>query len=188
MIELTPTEADDLEFLSLVQRIANGAIAVLLVPEVYLVHVDNWFDFKWLGWWSKWERGGMKELRVPPFNPNRVLGQKHFVWDPRASTWTSDGSGKPLHVPQPGRRTFAKAISQISNCSAFIWYSGRSAPDKAGSLMVYRSGIDDYAWYASFKKADRWQINHECRILRSQLESFAKRGGEMELAPTHRKK
>src|SRR3954469_13136765 len=100
MIELAPTDAEDLEFLSLVQRIANGAISALRVQEVYLVHLDNWFDFKWLGWWSKWEREGIKELRVPPFTPNRVLSQKHFVWDASTRAWNAGGSGRPLHVRQ----------------------------------------------------------------------------------------
>ena len=55
MIELVPTEPDDAAFLVLIQRIVSGAVAVLKMHEVYVVHVDNWFDYKWLGWWSNRE-------------------------------------------------------------------------------------------------------------------------------------
>jgi hypothetical protein len=48
MIELVPAEYDDLGFLSLARRIINGAIVELRMREVFLVHVDNWFDHKWL--------------------------------------------------------------------------------------------------------------------------------------------
>ena len=53
VIELVPIQHDDVAFLSLAQRIMNGAIAELGMREVFLVHVDNWFDHKWLGWWSR---------------------------------------------------------------------------------------------------------------------------------------
>lgn len=64
MIELIPCEHDDDAFLALVQKIVNGAIDTLQVHEVYLVHVDKWFDWEWLGWRSR--RG--KELKIPPFD------------------------------------------------------------------------------------------------------------------------
>ena len=57
MIELVPTEHDDIAFLSLVQRIINGAIAAQRMREVFLVHIDNWFDHKWLGWRSSFAKG-----------------------------------------------------------------------------------------------------------------------------------
>src|SRR5437868_4087743 len=85
MLELIPSEYDDVAFLSLVQRIVNGAVAALHVREIYLVHVDNWFDHKWLGWRSR--RG--TELSVPPFDPNRVRSEEHFIWDADRSRWTS---------------------------------------------------------------------------------------------------
>src|SRR6266852_6141254 len=102
MIELVPAELDDVAFLSLVQRIVNGAISSLQVREVYLVHIDNWFDHKWLGWWSSWKHKELKVLYVPPFNPNRVRSQKHFLWDGNSSRWTLTGQGKNLHLRQPG--------------------------------------------------------------------------------------
>jgi hypothetical protein len=184
MIELVPTQHDDPAFLSLAQRIVNGAIADLHVREVYVVHVDNWFDFKWLGWWS-WSKAGLERLVVPPFNPNRVRGQKHFIRDVDGTQWTCIGSGMPLHVRRAGRSSLAQPIDRVSDAAAFVWYSGNTATNTAGSLMVYRSGTDGYAWYASFKNEDGWTINGEARVSRRELRSFEERGRQLELVCAH---
>ena len=89
MIELVPSDYDDIVFLQLAQRIVNGAVAALWVREIYLVQTDNWFDYKWLGFWSTWKGSELLELFVPPFNPNRVRSEKHFVWDAISSRFTS---------------------------------------------------------------------------------------------------
>ena len=47
MIKLVPLGGDDPGFLTLIQPIINGALAVLGTREVFLVQTDNWFDFKW---------------------------------------------------------------------------------------------------------------------------------------------
>jgi hypothetical protein len=180
MIELVPCEHDDLGFLQLAQRIVNGAVAALGVRDVYLVHIDNWFDHKWFGWWS-WEETDLKKLCVPPFNPNRVLSEKHFIWDANTSRWTSCGQGKPLHVRQPGRwRSYAKPLERLSKSAVFTWYSGNTVTNRAGSLMLYLSGAEGYGWYASFTKEQLWKVNDELRVTRSELVSFEERGREME--------
>jgi len=183
MIELVPAEHDDVAFLSLAQRIMNGAIAALQMREVFLVQVDNWFDHKWLGWWS---RKGEEELRVPLFTPNRVRSEKHFVWDVEKSAWTSIGLPIPLHIRQPGRPWLARPLDRYSKCAAFIWYSGSTAMNKVGSLMLYLSGAEGYAWYASFKKDEHWAVSDEFRVTRRELASFEERGRQMELGTEKR--
>ena len=69
MIELLPAENDDVAFLELAQRVVNGAIAVLQVHEIYLVHVDNWFDHKWLGFIQKMSLTSLSRSQVVPFDP-----------------------------------------------------------------------------------------------------------------------
>ncbi len=153
MIELMPSDGDDPPFLEPVQRIVNGAIAKLSVREVYLVHIDNWFDYKWLGFWSTWNEREPTELVVPPFNPNRVRSEKHFVRDAIGSRFTLTAHEKPLHRKQPGRSaSFAVPLDQVAKSAAFIWYSGNTVTNTAGSLMFYLSGAEGYAWYASFSK------------------------------------
>lgn len=178
MIELAPADDDGVSFLSLVQRIANGAIATLEIGDVFLVHVDTWFDHKWLRWRGR--RG--EELRVPTFTPNRVRSEKRFVWDVGTSAWTSVGLQRSLHVRQPGRPWLAQPLDRFSSHAAFIWYSGSTATNTTGCLMFYLSGADGYAWYASFTKAVQWAVADEVQITRRELASFEARGLQLELA------
>jgi hypothetical protein len=177
MIELIAADNDDVAFLSLVQWIVNGAIVELRMREVFLVHVDNWFDHKWLGWWSRKE----EELRVPTFTPNRVRSEKHYVWNGETSAWESIGMQRPLHVRQPGRPWLAQPLDRFSESAAFIWYSGSSATNKVGSLMLYLSGAEGYSWYASFRKSEEWIVADEFRITRRELSVFGERGRQLEL-------
>jgi hypothetical protein len=175
VIELIPSEHDDIAFLSLVQRILNGAIIKLDVREVYLVQMDNWFDWKWLGWRSR--RG--QELSIPPFDPNRVRSEKHFIWDTERLQWTSSDPPKPLHIRQPGRSWTAQPMGRFSSSAAFIWYSGNSATNKAGSLMFYLSGAENYAWYASFRKNTHWMVQGIRQITRWELMEFEDCGSQL---------
>jgi hypothetical protein len=182
MIELAPTEHDDVEFVALVQWILNGALAALEVREVYLVHTDNWFDWKWLGFWSRGDHKELTELRIPPFNPNRICLEKHFVWDAAEARWMVAGHSTPLHVMRPGPSLVApEPLDRWSKSAAFIWYSGNSTVNRAGSLMFYLSGAGTYAWYASFRKNGRWKVNGERRIGRRELSAFEDRGRDLEL-------
>jgi hypothetical protein len=181
MIELTPADHDDIGFLSLAQRITNGAVATLKISEVFLVHVDNWFDHKWLGWWSRWRNRKVEELRVPLFSPNRVCSEKHFIWDVETSEWKSVGLPTPLHRRQAGRPWLAQPLDRFSNCAAFIWYSGNTATNKVGSLMLYLSGAEGYSWYASFRKGEEWTVSDESQVTRRELLSFEEHGHQLEL-------
>ena len=176
MIELIPTENDDLAFLCLVQRIVNGAIAALQVCEVYLVHIDNCFDHKWL----RWHYRSGQELRVLPFDPNRVRSEKHFVWDADHSRWMAVDQRKPLHVRRPGRSSLDQPIDRFSRSAAFIWYSGNTVTNQAGSLMFYLSGAEGYAWYASLTKKEHWTVGDECQITRRELKAFEQWTGARE--------
>src|SRR6266576_3106244 len=165
MIELVPTENDDAAFLALAQRIVNGAIVELGMREVFLVHVDNWFDHKWLGWWSRKD----EELRVPTFTPNRVLSEQHFLWKVEASVWESIELQKPLHIRQPGRPWLAQPIDRFSESAAFIWYSGNTRVNRGGSWMLYRGGPGAYWWYASFGEGKGGPVAKECQTTRRDL-------------------
>lgn len=173
MIPLIAAADDDAEFLTLAERILSGAVAALEVREVYLVRVDNWFDHKWLGWRSRWRHGELQELRIPLFTPNRVSSERRFVRDADSSSWNSVCIPQPLHVRQPGRTALARPIDGVADRAAFIWYSGGTAINQIGSLMLYLSGADGYRWYASLKKADRqWSVADEFGITRSELLAF----------------
>src|SRR5262249_13840042 len=122
-------------------------------------------------------------LYVPPFNPNRVLSQKHFFWQGDSSQWTLTGEEKPLHIRQPGRRrSHAQRLDQISKSAVFIWYCGNTNSNRVGSMMLYLSGSENYAWYASFRKDEAWTIADGFKITRRELMIFEERGRQMESA------
>ena len=194
MIELIPSEYDDIAFLSLVERIVNGALITLHAHEAYLVHIDNWFDYKWLYWRSRGkdlhlplfdcnrvrkEDHFIMELCVPMFDPNRVRSEKHFIWEENRSQWTPVDHPKPLHLRQLGRPSLAQPLDRFSKSAAFIWYSGNSVTNQAGSLMLYLSGAEGYAWYASFAKKEHWKVEGERRITRRELIAFEHCGSQI---------
>ncbi|HEV8000954.1 MAG TPA: hypothetical protein VGP63_13805 [Planctomycetaceae bacterium] len=174
MLRLAPTESDDIDFLSHIERIINGAIAVLAIHDVFVVHVDSWFDHKWLGW-----RSG-STLRVPTFTPNRIRSERRFLRDDAHDAWTPVGIKKPLHILQPGRTHLAQPLDRFSDEAGFIWYSGSTATNTMGSLMFYRSGADERAWHASLQKKIEWAITEQCRISRDELLGFEGHGRRLE--------
>jgi hypothetical protein len=178
MIELTPTGNDDPGFLSLTKRMINGAASAHEVRDVFLVHIDSWFDHKWLGWWS-WKGNG---LCVPPFTPRRVISQRRFLRIAEPATWTSAAIKRPLHIRQPGRSTRARPLDRYSQDAAFAWYSGSTTTNTLGCLMFYRTGTERYAWYASMGKKTNWAIVETCQISPGELRSFEERGRELETA------
>jgi hypothetical protein len=177
MIELVPLDHDDTSFLCLVGRIINGAVLSLQTRELYLVHVDNWFDWKWLGWRS--QKG--KELNVPPFDPNRICSEKHLVWNATRLEWTSVGLPKPLHSSRPGRSWLAQPLKVYSEHAAFIWYSGNTRANQTGNLMLYLSGAEDYAWYASFRKRGHWRFSVGRHTNEKEVMEFEHLGGQIEV-------
>jgi hypothetical protein len=177
MIDLESCDNDDADFVSLAQQIVNGAVATLQVAEVHVVHVDNWFDHKWLGWRSR--RG--EEPRIPPFAPNRVCSESHLILDVNQGRWEAVALRRPLHLRQPGRTWLTQPLDRFSDSAAFIWCSGNSLTNTAGSLMFYLSGGEGYAWYASFAKGGRWKIDGARQITRRELAAFEARGRRMML-------
>lgn len=172
MIRPIAAADDDPSFIALAERILGGAITALQVREVYLVRIDNWFDFKWLGWRSRWRHGELQQLRIPLFTPNRVCSEQRFLRDAESSTWNAAPIPKPLHLRQPGRPWLAQPVDRIAEHAAFIWYSGGTGSNKVGSLMLYLSGAEGYRWYASLKAGDPWTVADEVGITRGELLAF----------------
>lgn len=115
MIEIKRTEDDDSEFVTLVSRLISGVVLRHDAEKLYLVHIKNWFDHKWLEFSGKvlgalgvWQR----RMTYPPFNPNRVFfgaasrqegGERHIsrVFTPTPSRMAAEFL-QPLQ-PDPER-------------------------------------------------------------------------------------
>ena len=79
-------ELDDPAFISLVGTFVNAYANSASATRIYLIHIDNWFGERWLGFAGKFRgiagirqrRGKLgvdertRSLAIPPFRPSRV--------------------------------------------------------------------------------------------------------------------
>lgn len=170
MIEIKLVENDDKEFIEIVEKLLNTSIKSTFPNEIFIVKIDNWFDFKWqsfsgktLGLVSVWH----KELRIPPFIPNRVLEQTYFKrFD---GTYVEQKFGD-LHIYQHSDANFNRKISLISNSALFLWFSGNTKNTLRGSIMLYQIENElNNSCYVSFVKKGNWQINKTEDISRNEV-------------------
>jgi hypothetical protein len=166
---------DDSAFLAAVDRIIASIVTRDRPEEVYLVHIDNWFDHKWLrysGYGAVPFHGGLsihtakKEhyqdyLTFPPFTPNRVVAQYLFC---RVADCDYEEQAMPYLIHRRERerssRNLNRRVARFSGSALFVWYSSGSISSRRGSVMVYsaREG-DTHAWYACFSDRQGWQLD-----------------------------
>ena len=103
MIDLKPTQDEDGRFVALTSQLLNRLIRLHSPQEVYVIHIDHWFDHKWQSFSGKtigavglWR----STLTVPPFEPGRVVSQSYFcAKDSSTKSYSLEGA-KPLHLEQ----------------------------------------------------------------------------------------
>jgi hypothetical protein len=172
MIMLPCHRRDDLDFILLASRLITGTARLAGLRKVVVVRVDYWFGDRWLGFQGKFlGAAGVREkpdspsghLCVPPFHPHRVRSELcyrlteedqargPFPNEPRLHGWRSSESNLRL--------TLEKAASP----GVFGWYNGDTRSTSQAALMVYTLSADGASgWYASFEKAQTWQL--KCRV------------------------
>ena len=166
MISLKPKENVDESFVTIVERILSGTLQFHPFEVVYVVLIDNWFDHKWLEFESNHidsdELGWRTKLKLPPFEPSRVMDQTCFR---KHTSGYESCSSKPLHISSSSR-----SLAEICLSGAFVWYSFVGNSSDRGSVMVYlnREG-KGAAWYASFVKSPNWHINKVKGISKREL-------------------
>jgi hypothetical protein len=167
---------DDPAFLAVVDRVIATLVLQDRPEEVYLVHIDNWFDKKWLRYSGygvvafpagyPWfptvkEEHSQDQLTFPPFTPNRVVAQYLFGR-------VADGAYEeqaPAHLIHPLRRersakNLHRRVVDFSRSGLFVWYSSGSAANRRGSLLVYSAREDEVAaWYAGFSERQGWRLD-----------------------------
>lgn len=177
MLELTATAEDDPAFIDLVNRILRNAIRCYRPSELFLIHIDSWFDHKWNEYAGRvgyccnvW----LDPLRPPPFAPNRVVSQLVFAKSP-AEPFEFDRKKAPaLHVYQSSADNSHRRLKTISPSGLFLWYSSGTSSADRGSLMVYAIQDDlNLGWYVSFDKRGDWKIAATTGISRNEIRYFA---------------
>jgi hypothetical protein len=159
MIQLAHGSSDDAGFIHLVTRTAEIVVKRYPPSALYVLRINNWFDAKWVGFSGKvlgavpfWQR----DVTLPPFVPNRVESQQY--WEHDSGKFISIDAIKPLHRRQPSNSNLQRRLADVAPGASFIWYSGKTAANSRGSMMVYIADRDSYwTWYAGLKKADEWR-------------------------------
>ena len=80
----------------------------------------------------------MKEITIPPFNPNRVLSSR-FV---RVKDSGNKRIEKAIHGYRRSTETGRNLVEEYSKDWLLLWYSSNTNKNQKGSLMVYVSQND----------------------------------------------
>jgi len=178
MIEVHKTESDDPEFLKLVANLLHGLAVGGAPRELHLIHIDNWFDHKWLGFSGKalgalgvWKDG--QRLTVPAFTPNRVLSHQYFSLSNAGSTLHETPPPTEIHLKIWSAVNLQRRISEVSHHAALVWYSGNTRTNRKGAVMAYVPTESDYrTWYASLAAGTAWRIEKTKGITKADFESL----------------
>jgi hypothetical protein len=167
---------DDPAFLAVVDRILATLVCQDRPDDLYLVHIDNWFDRKWLRYSGygviafpqgyPWilvakEEHRQKQLTFPPFTPNRVVSQYLFC---RVANVGYEEQVPAQLIHRRDRQRSAKnlhrRVTNFSRSGLFVWYSSGSVANGRGSLLVYSVKQDAVAaWYAGFSDRGGWRLD-----------------------------
>ncbi len=186
--------ADDSDFYGLLDHFFERVAYRLRPPNLFLIRIDNWFDWKWLGFAGTvpldtisllgpvdlptatrgvWSSGA--NTTVPPFTPSRIVRQHHF----RCGDGTIQRPSTPLAVHSAVRRRTAprneRRILDICEAGWFFWLSSDSASTGRGSLLGYHANRDSVGgWYASFERSrsGRWIVSRSRNMNRDTLASL----------------
>lgn len=164
-----------------VEWIVTGCLREYRPAEVYTTRIRDWFDYKWcyfsgktlgaLGV-SKWT-----ELTLPPFVPNRVLGQHHYDRVSPDLDLYEQTDAPPLHIHQESAANFQRFIRRTTNDGTLFWFSSGSAASGRGSIMVYHVMPDlKFGWHVTFMKKAEWQIENVTFTSRPIVEALRKSG------------
>jgi hypothetical protein len=188
---------DDNDFIPLVQSVLSGLLAQGRPEQVWIIHIDNWFDHKWLrfsgnGIVKFWPGVGpiasdfiinrvdssksplyQERLTFPPFAPDRVLGQWSY----------SHGNGEYREFPSPAlphsterkrsKSNLQRRVQQFSGSACFLWYSGNTLANGRGAVMVYSVDAPGVScWYAAFSRKDGWRLDRTKGIQQDEVQKL----------------
>jgi hypothetical protein len=168
-MEITPQIGDAPEFVQRAEDAVNGILRLHLPEALLLIKTDNWFGFKWLGFsgrkfigrfarlpvWHLRQYRLTKEIRIPPFVPERILSQRRFA----APDYNETDAGEAIHKRVRSGLAIRRTASTEAPKTAFVWYSGNSAANERGALMAYIPVEESYwAWYAAFESGKTWKL------------------------------
>jgi len=160
MIQADEEIKSQVEFEAIADRALRNSVRLSQVDEAYLVKVRGWFDYKWESFSGTLMHGiaiWRGDLRIPPFHPSRILGEKHFRND--AEGLREITASQHLHIAQASADNLRRRVSDICKSGVVAWYSSSGGESDKASLMIYSvvSG-ESNGWYAGFVRQGEWRL------------------------------
>ena len=179
-LELVSTGHDDPVFVQTVARILRATVVCYAPQDIYVVHIDNWFDHKWLSFsgccWSQCATWLGPLLRIPAFHPHRVVSQRYYRRNVTPSGGYEASEAPPLHTDERLDPQQRPRLHRISPAGLYLWYSGRTKQVDRASLMGYFGREAEHVgWYASFLKREAWKVGMAKGIGVDEVKRFAAR-------------
>jgi hypothetical protein len=181
MIPISRSREDEPGFIEQVQCIVAGCINQYKPAEVYVIRIRDWFDYKWC-YFSGKALGALavskfRDLTLPPFVPNRVIAQEHYVRVEADSDVFQLSNAPPLHIRQRSGENFKRFIRRTTNHGTLFWFSSGSMATGRGSLMVYNVSPDiKFGWHVTFLKKVQWQIEKVTFTSKAMVEALRRLG------------
>jgi hypothetical protein len=169
-----------------IERIVNGCAHHYKPAGFYLIRVRGWFDHKWLGFAGK--RHGQvgvwnSRLTLPPFNPNRVLSQRFYVWSPQDKGYARSTGWARIHQHQHSSDNLRRYVGRVGRSVALAWFCSDTLKSGKGSLMVYvRTPRGINGWFVSLDKTDDGRRKQTDNIALADVEKFEEAGKDLEPA------
>ncbi|MGC4093053.1 MAG: hypothetical protein QM756_35230 [Polyangiaceae bacterium] len=176
MLELD--ESDDIQFVHMIRPVIVGVLKDLTPPQAYVVKVNQWFGPRWLHFSHK-ALGALRvtslDLCIPPFVPARVISETYY--ERTGGTLNQAAASLRLHIEQSSAQNARRHLRELCPDAALFWWTGDTLRSGRGTLMAYLPGHEGHsAWYAEFKRTERWQYALTRRISSAELDRFAYAG------------
>ena len=189
-MEILSRQNDDPEFVELVKRVIAGCINDSFPKTIIVIQIDNWFDYKWLGFSGIGRVGfptvvnldvdtALDEFRqdqitLPPFSPRRVIEEYCFQREVNGEYRARDPL-LYLHQKElaPSSQNLHKRIVDRFDSAVLVWFSSNTKQNLRGSVMVYEvKGREVNSWYAGFAKEGQWRVLQTKGIPIDQVQSL----------------
>ncbi len=177
-VEVHATDSDDPEFIKLVSNLIDGFTAGGEINALHLIHIDNWFDHKWLKFSGKiFGAHGVRQrderLTVPAFNPNRVLSHQYFARMASDSTLREEPPPTEIHLELRSCDNLHRRVSGIARRASLVWYTSNTRVNRKGAVMAYAPTESAYyTWYASLAANPTWAVEKTKQISKGAVDAL----------------
>jgi hypothetical protein len=195
-MEILSKQNDDPEFVELVKRMIAGCMNDSFPNTIIVIQIDNWFDYKWLGFSGRGRVGfpsvgkldldtaldefHQDQITLPPFSPRRVIDEYYFQREANGKYSARDP--RPyLHERKlaPSSQNLHKRIVDRVDSAVLVWFSSNTKRNLRGSVMIYEvKGREVNSWYAGFAKEEQWGVMQTKGITKGRVQSLIENESE----------